>query len=442
MKKPRTAPSQRELWTRFEEGFGRLAEILITVAGPTVDGKYLHWDRLKYYPPPAGLTHEDWWAGLKFHRIQAKPLPLNDVHGHPFSFNLVDPLPECLHHVDSQSRGVVQMTEPVTNPETKDRYLMRSLIEEAITSSQLEGASTTREVAKRMIREGRKPRNRDERMILNNFQTMREILGLKGEPLTKGIVFRLQGMVTDGALDKPDGSGRFRRADESIIVADDSGEVFHVPPPAEQLDERMELLCRFANGTTPEGFVHPLIRSIILHFWLAYDHPFVDGNGRTARAIFYWSMLRHGYWLFEFISISRVILHAPVQYGMAFLYTETDGNDLTYFLLYHAEVVRKAIAELHEYLESRAREIGGIDAVLRGRTTLNPRQRDIIGHALRHPGQGLDIESHRSSHGVVYETARSDFMDLVERGLFTKAKSGRFWRFRPVADLEGKLKQL
>ena len=61
------------------------------------------------------------------------------------------------------------------------------------------------------------------------------------------------------------------------------------------------------------GFIHPMIRSIILHFWLAYDHPFVDGNGRTARALFYWSMLRHGYWLFEFISISQIILKGPDQ---------------------------------------------------------------------------------------------------------------------------------
>ena len=101
---------------------------------------------------------------------------------------------------------------------------------------------------------------------------------------------------------------------------------------ASNCTERMGLMCDFANSKTPEGFVHPVLRSIILHFWLAYDHPFVDGNGRVARALFYWSMLRHGYWLFEFVSISQIILKAPVKYGRAFLYTETDDNDLTYFI--------------------------------------------------------------------------------------------------------------
>src|SRR5205814_10028127 len=56
---------------------------------------------------------------------------------------------------------------------------------------------------------------------------------------------------------------------------------------------------------------HPMVRSMILHFWLAYDHPFVDGNGRTARALFYWSMLRNGYWMFEYITISKIILSGP-----------------------------------------------------------------------------------------------------------------------------------
>jgi hypothetical protein len=45
----------------------------------------------------------------------------------------------------------------------------------------------------------------------------------------------------------------------------------------------------------PAVFIHPVMRAITLHFWLAYDHPFCDGNGRTARALFYWSMLKQGY---------------------------------------------------------------------------------------------------------------------------------------------------
>jgi Fic family protein len=164
-------------------------------------------------------------------------------------------------------------------------------MEEAITSSQLEGAVTTREVAKKMLAEGRKPRDRSERMIANNYVTMRRIVELKDKPLTPELVFQVHREISEDALDIADGAGRFRRAEEDINVSDMEGTVFHTPPRAGELPARLQSMCDFANGVTPGFFVHPVIRGIILHFWLAYDHPFVDGNGRTARALFYWQML-------------------------------------------------------------------------------------------------------------------------------------------------------
>jgi Fic family protein len=188
--------------------------------------------------------------------------------------------------------------------------------------------------------------------------------------------------------------------------------------------------------------VHPVIRSIILHFWLAYDHPFVDGNGRVARALFYWSMLRHHYWLFEFISISQIIRKAPIKYARSFLYTETDDNDLTYFILYQLEVIRHAINELHEYIKRRTEKLRAIELELRGMAALNHRQRALVSHALRHPHYQYTIRSHQISHNVVYQTARTDLLDLERRGLLTSRKIGKTWYFTPVSDIEEKLARL
>jgi Fic family protein len=433
-------PNQSELWQDLGNNLQAILDILDRVREPTVLGRYRHWHKLRFFQPPDDLDLQRWWLGLKLQRKQSRNVPLVDASGQPFSFNTVDPLPECQHHIDSSARGGVAMPEPVTNPEMRDRYLVRSLMDEAITSSQLEGASATREVAKKMIREGLRPRDRGEQMILNNYNTMNEILKMRNEPLSRDLVFGIHRMITDRTLEDPSGAGRFRRQDEDIVVGDESGEVFHVPPPADQLEHRMEAMCRFANGETSGGFIHPLVRSIILHFWLAYDHPFIDGNGRTARALFYWSTLRHGYWLFEFVSISKIILKAPAQYGRAFLYTETDDNDLTYFILYHSNVIRRAIDELNEFIARRAMQLRQAAAELRGLTALNHRQRELIGHALRHPGHPYSIESHRVSHGIVYETARTDLMDLADRGLLIKRKNGRTWFFLPAADLEARLR--
>jgi Fic family protein len=292
-----------------------------------------------------------------------------------------------------------------------------------------------------MIREGRPPRDRSERMILNNYMTMRQIGAMQKEPLSKDMIFELHRRVTDGTLDDPGGAGRLRRDNEYRVVGDEFGEIFHRPPPAEQLEARMSAMCDFANQTDSQGFIHPVIRSIILHFWLAYDHPFVDGNGRTARALFYWSVLHHGYWLFEYVSISQMILRSPVRYGEAFLHTETDENDLTYFIIYHLAVVNRAVDELHRYIESRGRELRALDLRLRGTAELNHRQRDLIRHALRHPGFSYTIESHKNSHGIVYETARTDLADLETRGLLIKRKVGHAWVFTPVENLEASLQK-
>jgi Fic family protein len=189
----------------------------------------------------------------------------------------------------------------------------------------------------------------------------------------------------------------------------------------------------------PKTFVHPVIRSILLHFWLAYDHPFKDGNGRTARALFYWSMLRHGYWMCEFISISQIIRRAPAQYYRAFLHTETDDNDLTYFLLHQIEVLRRAIQQLHEYIKRKTTELRMLEQELRGMRFLNHRQRALISHGLRHAGARYTIHSHQSSHDVVYETARSDLMDLADRGLLDRRKMGRTWVFSPPRDRHERL---
>ena len=270
---------------------------------------------------------------------------------------------------------------------------------------------------------------------------MQRIIELKNEAMTREFLFEIQRVVTEGTLENPTAVGRFRRQDEENVVGDIEGEVFHVPPTATDLERRTALMCDFANGRTPVGFIHPMVRSMILHFWLAYDHPFVDGNGRTARALFYWSMLRHGYWLVEYLSISRIILKAPTKYGIAFLYSETDDNELTYFLLYHADVVCRAIDELYRYIEHRNQRLAEIERELQGLTDLNHRQRDLIAHALRHPGQRYTIEYHRNMHGVVYETARSDLMDLTHRGLLQKHKVGRVWVFTPSTDLERKLRR-
>jgi Fic family protein len=294
-------------------------------------------------------------------------------------------------------------------------------------------------VAKAMIRSRRPPRDRSERMILNNFLTMQRIRELREHPLTPELVLDLHRLVSADTLDDLADAGRLRPAGKEVVVDDAYGTVFHVPPPAEELPGRLEELCRFANGDTPKVFIHPLVRAIALHFWLAYDHPFCDGNGRTARALFYWAMLHQGYWLFEFISISSVINKARGQYERSFLFSEIDDNDLTYFLLAQVKVIQQAITSLHTYLERKAGEVEALQQRLDEVESLNHRQLALLRHALQHSGFRYSVLSHQNSHGVSHQTARSDLQKLAARGLLLPGKDGRRELFRVPGDLAVRL---
>ena len=440
MKIPKTPPKMEEIFSEIQKTPTRLQALLARASDIIPKERYPHWDNLIHLSPPEGMSHREWWLGIKLQRHTLfNRLPLKDLVGRPFQYLLTDPIFERLHQIDLSAGGRIEMPAQITNPETRDQYYVASLIEEAITSSQIEGASTTSQVAREMIRSGRKPRDRGEQMIFNNYLTMKAMGDLRTERLTRELVFKIHRLVTENTLDDPSAAGRFRRSDEPITVNDPYGTIVHYPPPADQLEERLTAMCDFANGKTPDGFLHPALRSIILHFWSAYDHPFVDGNGRTARALFYWSMLRRGYWLCEYISISHILRKAPAQYSRAFLYTETDDNDLTYFILHHLDVIDRAIRALHEYIRRKTEDLKALDARLKSFAVFNHRQRALLSHALRHPGYQYTVQSHQASHNVVYETARSDLLTLQSHGLFQAQKMGRRWYFTPVKDLEKKL---
>lgn len=415
--------------------------------GPTANGRYLHWDELRHRVVPAGLrSHEEWWLRLKLSRggLQ-RELPMRDAGGRPFVYLLPDPALQALHRIDSQSRGWVgAAAEGIANSDTRNQFIVNSLIEEAITSSQLEGASTTRAAAAEMIRAGRRPRDQSEQMILNNYRAMEAIRRLREQPLTERTVLDLHALVAADTLDDPADAGRLQRpADRRVEIWDNRGEtLLHTPPPAAELPSRLREMVRFANHGAADGsFLHPVVRAIILHFWLAYDHPFADGNGRTARALFYWTMLRHDYWLFEFASISSVLAAAPAQYARPFLYVETDDNDLTYFIAHQLEVLLRAIANVESYIATTIERVRRVEEALKRSTDLNHRQLALLAHALRHPGAEYTIRSHLTSHAVAYATARADLFRLAELSLLERRRVGRrSYLFWAPADLAARVR--
>lgn len=408
--------------------------------------RYLHWDKLRRLEPPEGWTHDEWWLTIKLARTADKRvLPLKSPEGTAFGCTLPDTVLRSVHHIDQRCGGEVAMDEVVTSErQAGQRFLVNSLMEEAIRSSQLEGATTSRIEAKKMLRSGREPRDRSERMIANNYRALQFMRSEMGGELTSDSILELHRILTEGTLDDPNAAGRLQRPGEPrVAVYDrDDGKPIHVPPPAGQLPERMEELCAFANTDDDDGqFIHPVLRAILLHFWLAYDHPFEDGNGRTARILFFWLMQRHGYWLAEYLPISRLIRKAPARYARAFMETETDEGDTTYFLIHQLSIIERAITDLHDYLQRKIAETRGLQSMLQDDGELNGRQLALLTDAVRHAEAIYSFESHATSHRVSHETARTDLRQLTERGLLVRRRQGHKHIFEPAPDLPTRLKE-
>jgi Fic family protein len=410
----------------------------IRAAGPH---RYMPWDHLRSHRPPAGLTSEEWWLISKMLRQgMQRQLPLTATDGRPFTYALPDEVLRGIEGVDKHLSGRIGAPEPVTqDAPSRARYVVSSLIEEAITSSQLEGASTTHKVAKEMLRSGRRPRTRDERMILNNYHGMQRVIEIQHEMLTPALICELHRIVMEGTLDNPVFEGRLQLPGEERVVVEDSadGSILHEPPPAEELPELLRQLCDFANGTIADkNYVPPVVRSIIVHFMLAYDHPFVDGNGRTARLLFYWSMLNQDYWLTEFLPISRLLIQAPSRYARSFLYSEQDEGDLTYFIISQLAVIQRAITDLQTYLERKVAESKRIQesiTLLSGH--LNYRQVALLGNAINNSNAQYTVQSHSRSHNVTPQTARTDLQGLERLHLLTRTSMKRGYAWTPAANL-------
>lgn len=431
--------------TLFQRHAGQIEAILRYGIRAEVRGVYEHWDHLRHLTPLEGLDVEQWWLGIKLARQSLrKDFPLRDKSGKPFHVCPSDGIQRQLFQVARDAAGALQGADALPSGAMQERYLMRSLMEEAMTSSQLEGAATTTQVAKDMLRSGRAPRDYGERMIANNFATMRELKRWLGHPLTPDTVFEIHRMLTEGTLKDPGAAGRFRTADENIVVEDETGATLHVPPPAAELPQRLQALCDFANqGDDGDYFIHPVVRAILIHFMIGYDHPFVDGNGRTARALFYWSMLRAGFWMTEYFSISSILKRAPAQYTRAYLYCESDDGDASYFVAHQLAVLLKAIDGVHAYIARKQQAHSEAQTLLRPGSKLarrlNHRQRALLLNALRNPGKAYTIAVHQGAHDIAYDTARSDLVGLVDAKLMQRDKLGKAHVFVARPDLADKL---
>ena len=380
-----------------------------------VNADYEYWDKAKYKKLPEGFTPQMLWANVKASRLRSM-IPV----WNKYSINLcVTSQMQRLCHEFDMKFGSFWEVEGDTQSSEKKYYLSSSLMEEAIYSSKMEGASTTRIVAKDMLRKKKSPQNKSQQMIVNNYNTIQYIVEHKDEPLTEELLLTIHRLMTVKTLDNPEDAGRFRTNDKVVVADMVEGDIIYTPPSFQEIPEFVESLCDFFNNDNPRTFIHPIIRGIIVHFMLAFMHPFVDGNGRTARALFYWYMLKEGYKLTEYMSISRVIAKSKSNYEKAFRYVENDGNDMGYFVAYNLGALEISFQQLRDYIQRKQREKSAASSFMMA-GNINQRQALVLQRLKEEPETIFTVKDVQEQFSVSSMTARKDLSDLVKQGYMTE----------------------
>lgn len=132
--------------------------------------------------------------------------------------------------------------------------------------------------------------------------------------------------LTVGRLIPEENQGVYRKT--QVILRDlRTGEVTFRPPPAVEVPYLMEDFVQWANDKEGRE-VHPVIRAAIAHYSLAAIHPFVDGNGRAARAFATLVLFVEGYDIKKLFSLEEYFDRDAEKYYKTLIDTSNQSKDL------------------------------------------------------------------------------------------------------------------
>jgi len=398
-------------------------------------GRYLPYDELRHRID-SGLDHKLVWSLVRTSRNRQKAKIIDLGEPKSECHYLLTPLiQKAVSEVDrNTTRASLEWMSSRIGEGAQIDYLLNDLIEdESISSSQLEGAATTTRAAKEMLKRNRKPRSEDEKMIVGNYKLMVFAWENRLKPLSLDLVREMHRVGVEGIDDDTYVPGNFRKTDDVHVVNSD-GEIVHTPPPSQTLKARLKGIVEWANEDQDESdnisYIHPLIKAITLHFCIGYEHPFRDGNGRVARALFYWYMFKKDFASFRYIAISVLLKGAPSKYGKSYLYTESDGMDLTYFIEHQSSVIIRAIKKFKDAYKNAAVQIESFNRWLFDSglyKKLTDKQRTVFQVAKNQTSIAFTIRNVEKNLGCSYNTAASVLNGLVDLDLFSKFKKGREW---------------
>lgn len=296
-------------------------------------------------------------------------------------------------------------------------FVLNAGIEEALSSAIYEGANTTRARAKQFFAEEKTPKNKHEQMLFNNYLAMEWIKKNQTLEIDQNTLLKVHEIVTRKTLegDLVNYSGKFR--DDDVFVGDHQG-VDHRKVP-ESLDEAIK------ESTENMRFIHPLLQGVILHYLIAYIHPFFDGNGRTARTLFYLQSMKHNFNFVELLSISAHLKEHGGRYERSFLNANKHQGDITFFIDFALDSMLAALKEVEK-------KVNFLQKIwkLQKDERLSDEQICLLQKMALNKFRTITIQEFANDTRRSHEMARIELKELAHLDLLSEEKKGRVIHFR------------
>ena len=370
---------------------------------------------------PVSISIQQFWPELeKERRKHSQELPLLAQDGKPFWFVLTGGIEKQCDAIAELARRDIAFTGPEF-----DALFQDAVVDEAVYSSVIEGAFTSREQAADFIRQNKQPRNKSEQMVKNNYDALTYVLEHLEDEINEETILQIAQIVTRSAAEVQVTGYR----DGAVYVTGREGDVY-TPPQADAVPEMMRALVEFIQKSE----LHPLLKACIAHFYFVYVHPFGDGNGRTARALSYMMLLQAGYDFFRYFSISGIVAEERGKYYRSMRNVEDSDGDMTYFIDVYSGMLARTVEQMEHHLKYH---------VLAGQKLKEleqngrPNERQLKGAKwlLESSGSSVTVETWRKKYKVVTETARRDLLALCDAGLLVRELDERKAVFRVLREL-------
>lgn len=370
---------------------------------------------------PVSISIQQFWPELeKERRKHSQELPLLAQDGKPFWFVLTSGIEKQCDAIAELARRDIAFTGPEF-----DALFQDAVVDEAVYSSVIEGAFTSREQAADFIRQNKQPRNKSEQMVKNNYDALTYVLEHLEDEISEETILQIAQIVTRSAAEVQVNGYR----DGAVYVTGREG-VVYTPPQADVVPEMMRSLVAFIQKSE----LHPLLKACIAHFYFVYVHPFGDGNGRTARALSYMMLLQAGYDFFRYFSISGIVAEERGKYYRSMRNVEDSDGDMTYFIDAYSGMLARTVEKMEHHLKYHVLASQKLKE-LEQCGTLNERQLKGAKWLLESGGSSVTVETWRKKYKVVTETARRDLLALCDAGLLDRELDGRRAVFRILREL-------